>query len=128
MGALRGKGRTEGLAALVLLGLAGSCACAAENEEYQLDIPVSEARDGLGRLARQTGTPLLYLSSDVGDRKVASVKGSYTLDEALEIMLQGTGISAVVNRSGVLTVSVVETVDEANEDDKGVSMNRGSIL
>lgn len=90
--------------------------------EYEFRIPATDASTGLNLLAKQSNTPLLFLNERVGDRQTNRVSGTYTIEEALELLLKDTSIKASINQNGVLTVS--EGVTE--EPNRGKEMKKGA--
>ena len=69
----------------------------------ELDFPAGPLSESLARLATASG---LRLSADpalVGDRKVAALKGRYTVRQALDALLAGTGLDATVE-GGAITI------------------------
>jgi len=89
----------------------------AEEAIHRFEIPASNANTGLNLLAKQSNTPLLYLNDEVRNERTNDVKGSYTVHDALEILLKDTGISGSINQSGVLTIAMTEP-----EQNEGKSM------
>ncbi|MEX2524290.1 MAG: TonB-dependent receptor [Gammaproteobacteria bacterium] len=90
--------------------------------EYEFRIPATDASTGLNLFAKQSNTPLLFLNERVRDRQTNRVFGTYTIEEALELLLRDTGIMASINQNGVLTVS--EAVTE--EPNGGKEMKKGT--
>ena len=73
--------------------------------QYDIHIPALRADVALKSLARQTETPLLF-SYDLAQKVQANpVLGRYTLSKALELLLQGTGLSSSLTKGGVITVT-----------------------
>ena len=81
-----------------------SLAAVAAAPEYTFDIPAQPAGLALGSLAKQTKTPLLFLYDDVQTITANPLVGTYSLEHAVEILLDGTGLEARFNQQGVLTV------------------------
>ena len=113
----RGLVRWVGFAMLCLC----SAAVQAVEPAFDFRIPRTEAGSGLNLFAKQSDTPLLFLSDQVRNRTTNSVNGTYTVREALDILLRDTGISGSLNQSGVLTVSVTEP----EEQERGEAMKQG---
>jgi iron complex outermembrane receptor protein len=83
-------------------------------------IPRTDAGSGLNLFAKQSDTPLLFLNDQVRDRTTNAVQGTYTVSQALEILLRDTGIRGSFNQSGVLTLSV----EEPGQPDEGKEMHK----
>ena len=56
-------------------------------------------------LAKQVGKQLLFSHQSVDSLKSNAVKGRYTLPQALEQLLAGTGLSADQTDSGVIVIT-----------------------
>jgi iron complex outermembrane receptor protein len=85
------------------------------DKSWQFNIPSQNVDDALRALAEQTGTQLLFPYDQVTAQEANSLAGRYTLEEALEIMLRGTGLTGDVTGSGVITISL----DTAAKDQYG---------
>ena len=73
---------------LVCLGFTMSCAEAfASTQRYEIDITDQDAVTALNMLANQTDFPLLFDFDQVRGLRVNSLKGTYTLQEALDLWL-----------------------------------------
>ena len=93
----------------VLLALAPAVYAAnLDKRMYDFDIPSADAQISLNLFAKQTGTPLLYRSKDLGTIKTNGVKGRYTFKQALELLLKDTGVAGSINQNGVLTISLID--------------------
>ena len=91
------------------------------SKQYQLDIPAQIVEDALQRLAKQTGKQLLFSHQTVDTLTSKAVKGRYSLQQALQQMLIGTGLSADQTDSGVIVVTSVN--QRSNRDRRGINMN-----
>jgi len=76
---------------------------------YEIHIPAQKADVALKSLARQAETQLLFSYDLTRAVQANPVSGRYTLNEALEHLLRGTGLSGVLTKSGVITVTLVPT-------------------
>jgi outer-membrane receptor for ferric coprogen and ferric-rhodotorulic acid len=74
------------LAALML------CAAPAHAQGVPLDLPALDLNRALERLAEATGMQVLYPSALTEGLRSAPLRGHYTLDEALQRLLDGTGL------------------------------------
>lgn len=89
------------LSLCIALALAGgaSLAQAAEPARHY-DIPAGPLAERLNRLAAEAG---IYLASDgalAADRQAHALRGDYSVEQALEILLQGSGLQAVRREEG----------------------------
>ena len=71
-----------------------------------LNIPASNASDALDVLAEQSGHSLFYLTNDLQGATSNALNGSYTLPDALQALLKGTPLTAVVTDKKVIVVSI----------------------
>ena len=102
--------RGESLAAVALCGclaisgpaFAGSSYTQAT--KYNVDISGVNLGAALSALSRQTGVVVLY-PYELAQVRSNPVKGSYTVPEALQLMLQGTGFSGDVTAQGAVSIS-----------------------
>jgi outer membrane cobalamin receptor len=76
----------------------------AQATKYNLDISEESLTTALPALSRQTGVVVLY-PYDLAQVRSNPVKGLYTVPEALQIMLQGTGFSGDVTAQGAVSIS-----------------------
>ncbi|MDB6127993.1 MAG: hypothetical protein JWM35_1889 [Verrucomicrobia bacterium] len=96
-GAVSFAGR--GLLALVLFSIASVVAAHAADERKTFDVPAGDASRTLKQLAQQAGQQVVYPAAEVRGVKTAAVKGDYTLKDALQEMLVGTGLVAAYDES-----------------------------
>ncbi|HEY8521710.1 MAG TPA: TonB-dependent receptor, partial [Gammaproteobacteria bacterium] len=99
-------------AALVSVALSlGSAWGAAPDDELYFDIPAQRADVALTAFAQQASVSVLFPFDAVSRLRTNRVVGTYTVSEALEILLEGTGLSAVL-QDGRLTVRVQDEAEE----------------
>src|SRR5689334_24299120 len=102
--------RGETLAAVVLCGCLAAIRPAfaeptyAQATKYNLHISGADLLTALPALSRQTGVVVLYPYA-LAQVRSNPVKGSYTVPEALQLMLQGTGFSGDVTAQGAVSIS-----------------------
>src|SRR5689334_6350631 len=100
--------RGETVAAVVLCLAVSKPAFAeptyAQATKYNLDIADTDLTTALPALSRQTGVVVLYPYA-LAQVRSNPVKGSYTVPEALQLMLQGTGFSGDVTAQGAVSIS-----------------------
>ncbi|PHR92444.1 MAG: hypothetical protein COA69_08710 [Robiginitomaculum sp.] len=79
-------------------------------QRYVFSVDGATLEQALDEVYAQTGVQLLY-SHDLADLTgIHSVSGQYTIEEALEIMLQGTEFSGGLTESGVIVISRKKSV------------------
>lgn len=97
---------------ILALGLA-LCIVQTANAEpqkvYDINLGVQSVADALTRLSEQTGAPVVFSYDLTKGRKANPVSGRYTLQQALDALLEGTGLSGGLSDKGVLTVSAAES-------------------
>jgi len=72
---------------------------------FDLDIASSDAVTALNILAQQTEYPLIFDYDEIKSLSVNSLKGTYTLREALDLILRDSGFSGSLFNREVITIS-----------------------
>ncbi|MDR5172355.1 TonB-dependent siderophore receptor [Methylobacillus flagellatus] len=94
--------------ALGMAGVSSLPAYAAEAEISQpYDIPTASLASTLNTIAKQASVALTVDASLVADKQAAAVHGRYTVQQALEQALVGTGLSLVVTEVGSFSLKPV---------------------
>jgi len=101
--------------ACIFIAIAVCCSSAAASEDvrveekhverHRFDVPPQAVADSLRAIARQGGVGILFPQELVATAKANALRGTYTLDEALAVLLDGTGLQGRVNEDGVLVIS-----------------------
>ncbi len=103
--------------ALVALAFAGGIAPAYGQDvvtKRQFDLPAGEATKTLRMFSQQSGRPLVADTDLVRDVQTNAVKGEYSVEEAMSLLLDGTGLIASQDaKSGAYTVRKGETAPNA---------------
>lgn len=99
--------RTCSLAAGLALIIA-SPAVLAQEPLYDIDIPSLNAAEALNELAEQTGAVMLFPYDLAVARQSKAVVGRFTLTEALEALLDGSGLSGGLSDKQVVQISAEE--------------------
>ena len=73
---------------------------------YQINLPVQNVAKALTSLSEQTDLQVLFPYDIAEARQASAVVGEFTLSEALNLLLNGTGLSGGLTDSGVITVSL----------------------
>jgi outer membrane receptor protein involved in Fe transport len=79
-----------------------AAAWSAERRVY--DLPAQPLGDSLRAVSLRSGTDILAAAALVADRRAPALKGSYTVDEALDVLLAGSGL----RRRGAGATIVIE--------------------
>src|SRR5690349_20703217 len=95
-------GATAIVAALALSGQPA----AAQQQEYEFNIPVQPLGAALRAYGVAADQQIVFADSDLRGRTARSLTGSYTADEALKTLLAGTGLYVHRRESGLLQISV----------------------
>jgi hypothetical protein len=99
----------------VLLGCA-AMATANPQEKKIFNIDAGPAAQTLNQYARQAGIDLGFPIDVVGDIRTNPLKGEYESREALDLLLEGTGLVAKSASSGVIISQVRRTNQEIGRD------------
>lgn len=92
----------------------------AQEPEYYLNLPGTDLGAALFALSRQTGVVVFYPYELAQTRGVRPVVGQYTVDEALALLLEGTGYSGGLTPQGVIKIS--SRVTGCSEEGKAMSL------
>tara|TARA_Y100000782_G_scaffold107622_1_gene130120 strand:- start:457 stop:3468 length:3012 start_codon:yes stop_codon:yes gene_type:complete len=94
-------------ASMAVYGLCmGQPAIAAEKQMLQFDIKAQRADLALIEFAKQTDQTVIFSFELAKQYQAQSVFGFYTKLDALETMLQGTKLDAVVDQTGLLSIKL----------------------
>lgn len=87
-----------------------------DRQVYRIDLPEQSVADALTSLSEQTDVLVLF-PYDIAEARAANpVKGEYTLQEALDLLLQDTGLSGGLSRQRVMQISLDEVAERTNEE------------
>lgn len=81
-------------------GFAAAVPSGSEAQMFQFDIPSQPLDDALNRYASLTERAMLFRSDVVAGRTSSAVRGRYTPEQALSLLLEGTGLAAERTRTG----------------------------
>ena len=118
-------------AAFVVIGLSMSSVGAYADGQFEIKIETTDAATALNQLSRQTDYPLLFNYEEIKSLRVNSLNGNYTLNEALELMFEGTGFEGHLTNREVLTVSQVKSINDQLKGDDMIKIDnkaRKSLL
>ncbi len=90
---------------LLAAGLLSSSFALAGSVPQAFDVPAAALEQSLNTLARQAGAQILFASDVTSGKQAPALKGSYTLEQALERLLGSSGLS--VQAQGERTFVVV---------------------
>ncbi|BFT30973.1 TonB-dependent receptor [Alteromonas sp. D210916BOD_24] len=104
---------------------------------YRFSIPAQNANEALTELAKQANTTLLFPFDLAKTVKTNALNGSYTLNQALQFLLEGTELAVVTDERGVLSIrsraSLTDNVPreqvvEDKTEDTGNSLERIAVV
>lgn len=101
---------------------------AAVNNKIQFDIPIQEADRALTEFARQAETAVFFPVSGLEKTASNQLKGHYTIKQALEILLRGTGFEASYNEAGVFTVKPIKSVGDQKVGTQKKSLRKNKLF
>lgn len=89
-------------------------------DRIEFNIPQQRADLALTQFAEQANLTLLFPFDGVRDRMANALTGEYTLDEAIEVLLAGTGLTPTFKNALVLDIAIDSdpTLDEDSMDTK----------
>lgn len=94
--------------AVVLLVVAMNTAAQDSNQLYDLNIEVTDAVQALDQLADQTDCLLLFPYELARSRQANPVVGRFTIDHALQKLLDGSGLSGVLTNRRVISITAMD--------------------
>lgn len=103
----------------LLMGLTGpAVATTDQSATHSLDIPAQDLGSALQVLGTMTNEQLLFSSDAVSGKRSTAVKGTYTTDTAIAILLKGSGLKAERTASGVLLIRYSRSQDDGSKAGK----------
>jgi iron complex outermembrane receptor protein len=90
---------------------------------YNIEVPASGAIDAFNILAEQTNTEFLFSYDLAETRTTQSVSGKYSLVEALNLMLQDSGLSCGLSEKGAIRIFLSEG-SMINNQEKNVNTKK----
>ncbi|MDB9999660.1 TonB-dependent receptor [Porticoccaceae bacterium] len=119
-----GKAFVSILLAVAILIAPNSMAASDTLVEKHFDIPQQSVQAALDLLATQANVFLLFPYDEVTAADANPVQGTYSIQRALDILLNNTGLSGDLTEGGVITISQAGTNASASvNNSKGKSMN-----
>ena len=82
---------------------------------YNFSLPALPVDKALQQMAQQTGYQLVFSSELVGSLQSPTVKGRYTVEQALSLLLNNTFLSGSVTERGVIVVVPESALKKTNE-------------
>jgi iron complex outermembrane receptor protein len=110
-------------ALVVLFAFSGFQRAQAQIREF--NVPAQSAITGIPEFARQAGIQILVSEPLVRGKRIAAVAGSHSVDEALAILLKGTGLIATTQDGTTYTVTQPAP---SGTRDKGAPSSNQAVL
>lgn len=95
--------RTRGLLCCAAMSAVANVQAQLPAAAKDFDIPAQELKYSIGNLARQAGLELAVRSDDLAGKRAPSLRGHYSTEQALKILLAGSGLSAEI-RDGAIFI------------------------
>ncbi|VVE57527.1 Ferripyoverdine receptor [Pandoraea horticolens] len=108
-----------------MLGIGGGNASAAPPQAQSFDLPEMPLKDALARFDALTRMSVFYPSSLVEGRRSHTVTGIYSPHEALDALLEGTGVMAEATAQNAFVLAPLGTADAQGESVRSTA--RGAI-
>gem|GEM_PF-121778 len=121
----RGAGLAAGIRPLALAALVGCSplatgAGAGDAARFSFQIPRQSAEQALIDFAEQAGVTFIFPYEEASRVEANPLRGLYTREEAIRILLENTGLSPRFGGNGVLSIN------SEQQSDKGKHMNNNS--
>jgi outer membrane receptor protein involved in Fe transport len=124
-----GYGITLWLATTSLTGvlIGPTVAQAQQTAQLTIDLPEQRLADSLRALALLSGRTVLADDGSVAARRAPALRGTYTLEEALRLLLGGSGLEAVRSKDG-FAVGRIEASTLPNAPEASGETEAGSAI
>ena len=90
---------------IVALVFASATSVAEDATQYELNIAPQNIEQALRRLAEITGKELLFLFDQMESLESEQISGTYTIEDALAIILENTSLSGELTQDGVILIT-----------------------
>lgn len=98
----------------------------AEEQQRTFDVPDQPAAKGLLEFAHQADLSILFPRTLLTSFRTNELRGEYTVQEGLALLLADTGLRGDVTESGALLIDLSDEEDQENGDDTEMAdKNRG---
>lgn len=125
MGGLRGCLTLAYCLGMILFSAMGGAAEGADKQLHDINIPRLNAAEAINQLAEQSGSILLFPYDITKTRQANPVVGRYTVIDALERLLEGSGLVCGLSEKGVIKISLDKEHD--NDEERTVNLNKNDV-
>jgi len=103
------------LSLLLVCNLSSAALASEKPSEIAFNIPEQRADLSLISFAEQADITLLFPIDKMAGKVTNPLRGQYSLNEALRILLQDTGLKPVISESGQVSI-LIDPTFESNDD------------
>lgn len=93
-------------ALMAVVGLSNLGLAQISTERIHLDIPAQDLSSALTQFGRDAGTEVVFTPEAVRKRVSASIKGEFTREKAISLLLDGTGLTFRIGSQGAIVIVV----------------------
>ena len=83
----------------------------ADNQKHHFEIPPQALSTALQKFAAQSGTSMLYTENTTANKQSRKLNGDYTIAEAVDQLLKGSGLAFKIADNGTVTLTTQETIE-----------------
>ena len=111
---------TRCMRTIVLCCLAGLCISGAAfaqiaSDTVHVDIPAQSLSSALTQFGRDTGTEIVFAPEAVKQKSSTAIRGDFSREKALALMLTGTGLTYRVTAQGAIVIhSTIRTLEKTS--------------
>jgi iron complex outermembrane recepter protein len=95
------------------VGIPSPAAAQAAGKRSVFDIPAQNLSDSLRQYGRATGTEIIFAPDAVRGKQAPALKGEYDRDEALKLLLEGSGLNYHATAQGAIMVEPARGTEKA---------------
>lgn len=99
----------------------------AEEPVYDINVPAQNAAKALEQLAEQANAITLFPYDLAQAKQVNAVVGRYTLPEALDVMLEDTGLSSSLLEKRVISITPAAEAERTDEEEPMLEKKTGLL-
>src|SRR5579862_2473769 len=118
-------GRVRHAVAAIIIACCALPAFAMADPKIQLDIPAQDLGSALKALSAAANEQLLFSDEIVAGHRAAALKGEFTADDALAILLKGSDLKVERTKSGVLLIRPSANALSTGKSDSGTNDGPG---